>query len=779
MAAAEGTGLLAVAAREMRWIWRDRVALILVIAIPLLSFLVLTATFSNPVIRNLRIDVVDQDNSVTSMAFVQAINASSGVEIAQRSTDLNGAMKAVRSGDVIAAVYLPPDLERDILTGRRPQVVILYNKQYLTPGNVASNALQAALTSAAASLPKSTAQAASDAPGALVVEQYVLTNPALNYAQFLLRAVLPTILHVLMACAAGYAVGSEFGQRDMAGWLRTAGGSPLTALTGKLLPYLTLFLILMMVGLGIIHGLFGVPFRGDAVMVGAAACMLIVAYLSLGALFQLLAKSLPFGLVLTGIVCSPAFGFAGVGFPLLAMNTFAEVWGSMLPLRWYIQILFDQAARGVPAHDSVVPFLWLAGLTAAFFALAWLRLRSLAHRPVREAPEPALPVTAGRTGIMQGFAAELVRIVRDRGAFGLIILGPIIYGVLYPQPYAGQLIRDVPVAVVDQDNSELSRNIVQALDAHEGVSVVNRAATLVDAQTALARGEVFGIVHIPSGTQRDLLRGDRARLPTYVDSAYLMIFSRVTQSFLESIGTVSAEVSTRGARDTGSLYRSALVRGSPVEIINQPLFNPTGGYGSYAVPAAFVLILQQTLLLGAATLGGVAFFRGGQASRLQRGSPGAVMGQTLAHVLLVLPGFALYLVVLPRIYGFSYSNDVLDLLAFSLPFILSVSFLGQFVGGLFRRRETAVLLLMALSLPLFFLVGVAWPPEAIPDLLRRTSQVFPSTVAIDGLVRINQMGASFQDVAGSWTTLWILTAIYAVLAMSVGRVTALWRPSHA
>jgi ABC-2 type transport system permease protein len=108
---------------------------------------------------------------------------------------------------------------------------------------------------------------------------------------------------------------------------------------------------------------------------------------------------------------------------------------------------------------------------------------------------------------------------------------------------------------------------------------------------------------------------------------------------------------------------------------------------------------------------------------------------------------------------------MLDLLAFALPFILSVSFLGQFVGGWFRRRETSVLLLIAVSLPLFFLVGVAWPPEAIPEALRKASLAFPSTTAIDGFVRLNQMGASFADVFRDWLILWLLAALYAAAAM--------------
>jgi ABC-2 type transport system permease protein len=101
----------------------------------------------------------------------------------------------------------------------------------------------------------------------------------------------------------------------------------------------------------------------------------------------------------------------------------------------------------------------------------------------------------------------------------------------------------------------------------------------------------------------------------------------------------------------------------------------------------------------------------------------------------------------------------------AVPFVLSVSFLAQFAGACFRRRESAVLLFIATSLPLFFMVGVSWPVEAIPNALRAASQIFPSTSAIDGFVRINQMGATVHDVWNDWMTLWALTAVYAVLAV--------------
>ena len=742
---------------------RDGVALILAVLVPVLAFAILTLTFSNAVIRNLRVAIVDADRSATSLLYVQSIASAPGITVAERSSDMRSAMEAVRSGDAIAAVYIPENFERDLLARKRPQVVSLYNRQYFTPGNNAASSISNAISAATATLPRE-ADGGGYKPGVLVAEQYVLSNPALNFAQFLLRAVLPTVLQVVVGISGGYAIGSEFSQRSKRAWMRAAGGRPLVALMGKLLPFFAIFLVMMVVDAAIIHVLYGVTFRGDPLLVAAAACLMLIGYLSFGALLVLLTQALPIGLSLIAIFCNPAFGFAGVGFPVVAMGAFPQAWGSILPLRWYLQILFEQAARGVPPSDSVKPFMILAGLACLYFALAWARLRAIANAPPKREETPVVRLRYGR-GVAIAMGNEIQRVLSDRGVLGLIVLAPLVYGALYPQPYLGQVLRGIPIAVVDQDRTELSRDFVQALDSDEALKVAMRADTLANAQAALDRHDVFAIVAIPKDTERYVLRGQQARIAAYVDAAYFLLYSRTLQGISESAAAASAEISKRGARSEGSLVYAAMARSaSPIDFLSQPLFNPTGGYASYVVPAAFILILQQTLLLGVASLGGATYAFGGAASRRLRFGPRAIFGQGLAHLCLALPGLALYLIVLPRVYGFSTLGRLEDLILMAVPFVLSVSFLAQFVSAWFRRRETAILLFIAVSLPLFFQVGVSWPVEALPDFIRAASRIFPSTSAIDGFVRINQMGASIMEVRRDWTTLWILTVVYGLLA---------------
>jgi len=758
MRLARKPGFLLVARRELRWLLHDRVALMLIFGVPLFAFVVLSAAFSNPVIRGLGIVVVDQDRSETSRAFVEQVAASPNLSIVERAADLATAARAIRAG-AIAAVYIPPNFERDLKAERRPQVVAFYNQQFLTAAGVASSGLSDSLAAAVSSAVAGAAPKPSRI-GSLVAETIVLVNPERNYAQFLLRALLPVVVHVVIALAAGYAVGSEFRRRSMRAWLACAGGDPIVALAGKLAPLFGIFFVTMLSVPLILEGMFEIPFKGNVPMIVAAGSLLIIAYLALGALLQLLLRDLPTGLGLTGLVVSPAFGFLGVGFPIIGMNAFAQFWGSLLPLRWYMAVLLGQAARGLPVYESGRPFAALAGLAVLYALLALLRLRAVGGNMVRQAPEPAPPAPpAAPRSIGEAFATEWQRVLAMRGAFTIFVMAPLIYGVFLPQPYLTEILRKIPIAVVDNDLSELSRSIVQTLEASGAVSVAARAETLAEARAALDRGEAFAVVGIPPGTQRDALKGIPVHVPIYADATYLFIFRTTANGIAVAINTLSSELAAGGARTDGSLVKADLATSSPADILLQPIFNPVGGFASYIVPAAFVLILQQTLLIGAAILTGLAL------TQAAGGALANVLGRGIAHLTIYLPPLALYFIVLPRFYGFSALGQPLQLLALASVFILATSFMGQAAGAWFTRPEGPTLIFLGTSLPQLFVTGFSWPREAIPKPLLAAGHIFPSDFAIEGIVRIDQLGASLWEVAHAWGGLWFLAVIYFALAV--------------
>ena len=751
-------GFWLVARRELRWLRRDRAALILIFGVPLFAFVVLTGVFSNPVIRGLGVVVVDADRSDTSRAFIEAVAASPGLGIVERAGDLTSAVHAIRSGAAIGAVYIPANFERDLKAERRPQVVAFYNQQFLTAAGVAASSLSDSLSAATERAAQRGAPKARRI-GSLVAETIVLVDPARNYAQFLLRALLPMVIHVVIAITAGYAVGSEFRRRSMRIWLACAGGDPIVALAGKLAPLFAIFFVIMLAVPFSLEGYLGIGFKGDVPMVVAAASLLIIGYLALGALMQLLVRDLATGLGLTSIIVSPAFGYAGVGFPTFGMNAFSQIWSAFLPVRWYMAVLFGQAARGLPLADSARPFAALAALATIYSLLAMLRLRSIARRGTSAAHAPG-PVLADPAplGISGAFVAEWRRVLALRGAFLMLVVAPIVYGIYYPQPYLNQILRKIPIVVVDNDLSELSRNIVQTLDASGAVKVAAQADTLADAHVLLDRGEAFAVVGIPPEAERDVLKGTTVHIPIYADATYLFIFRTMSSGIAVAIDTLSAELAAGGARTDGSLVKATLASSSPADILLQPIFNPVGGYASYVVPAAFVLILQQMLLIGASLLTVVAL------AERSGGALATVLGRGVAHLTIFLPALALFFIVLPRFYGFSTLGQPLQLFALAALFTLATSFMGQAAGAWFKHPETPTLIFVGTSLPQFFLAGFSWPREAIPSVLT-AYYVFPADFAIDGIVRIDQLGASLWEVARDWRGLWILAVVYFTLAV--------------
>ena len=281
------------------------------------------------------------------------------------------------------------------------------------------------------------------------------------------------------------------------------------------------------------------------------------------------------GLSVTGLIVSPAFGYAGVGFPIVGMNAFAQTWSAILPLRWYMAVLFGQAARGLPTQASAKPFAFLAMLAVAYALLALWRLNAISKRPwIKPVPEAVPVIEPVARGAGGAFAAEWKRMLTDRGAFAMMVIAPLIYAIYYPQPYLTQILRKIPIAVVDNDLSELSRNIIDTVDGSGTLSVAVRANTLEEARRALDRGDVFAILGIPPDTQRDVPKGTDVPLPFYARRD-LPVHLQVSISWhcRRSRGRVHGPDRAWRAQRR-KLAKAALASSSPADILLQPIFNP-------------------------------------------------------------------------------------------------------------------------------------------------------------------------------------------------------------
>ena len=220
-------------------------------------------------------------------------------------------------------------------------------------------------------------------------------------------------------------------------------------------------------------------------------------------------------------------------------------------------------------------------------------------------PIQPMPVTTPpRQGLLGAWLQALATVVRDKGVLLLLVGAPVLYGFFYPWFYADEVLTRVPVAVVDRDHTSLSRQITRFADADPRIEVRFVAASEREAQEALWRGEIEGYAVIPAGLKRSVVRGENAVVSIEANGAYALLNKAVQYGFAEAVGTVSAGVEIRKLQASGQSAPQARASRAPVQLQMVALFNPTEGYGSFVVPAVALLILQQTLLMGAAMLTG-------------------------------------------------------------------------------------------------------------------------------------------------------------------------------
>jgi ABC-2 type transport system permease protein len=367
--------------------------------------------------------------------------------------------------------------------------------------------------------------------------------------------------------------------------------------------------------------------------------------------------------------------------------------------------------------------------------------------------------------VLTVFRDELRRIFALRPVFSVLIVGSAFYAVFYPQPYLNEALRNVPIAIVDGDGTSVSRELARRIDATSDIAVAMVLPDVVSAEREVFGRKIFGILAIPKNFERDLLHGRASPIALYADASYFLLFQRISGGIAAVAQTLGAEVEAARLIGIGVDPALASAASDPMQLTAVPLFNPEGGYATYVLPGAFVIILHQILLIAVGLLGTLP---GADPTEKATDDPSpgpfaAVLGKMLAYLLIEAIILPLYLIALPYLYGLPRLGGVIPILIFAVPFVLSISGLGLIVAATFKKPLSVQLVLAAIGLPFFYLAGFAWPTEVIPPAVHVASLLVPSTSAINGFTRLAQLGAPLADVRSEFLMLWGLTLFYGAI----------------
>ena len=368
---------------------------------------------------------------------------------------------------------------------------------------------------------------------------------------------------------------------------------------------------------------------------------------------------------------------------------------------------------------------------------------------------------------------EMRQIFKDEGVIIFFFLVPLIYPLLYSWIYNNEVVREVPVVVVDNSHSQLSRKFIRMCNASPDVKVVAYVDDMDEGKMLIGRNVARALYYIPSDFQTRIYRMEQATISVYCDMSLVLTYKAAYQTAL----MVSQEMNSEIQIQLAGKYtkREEQIQAKPLEADGQALFSPAGGYGSFVLPAVLMLIIQQTLVLGIGLSAGTAR----ESNRFQNLVPPdrryyhgmfrVVFGKAMCYLMIYILMGAWLTIIVPRIFHFPCLAHWQDLLAIMLPYTLACIFFGMTVSCLVRYRENVMLIMVFVSVPLLFLTGVSWPQTEIPGFWQGVSSLFPSTFGVRAYIRLNSMGGTLSDVLTEYRILWCHVVVYFIVACLVYR----------
>lgn len=381
-------------------------------------------------------------------------------------------------------------------------------------------------------------------------------------------------------------------------------------------------------------------------------------------------------------------------------------------------------------------------------------------------------VNEGIHGMCHIWLQEMKSTFRDEGVLMFFILVPIAYPLLYSWIYTNEVVREVPVVVVDMSHSKSSREFIRSFDASPDVKVAYYCNSIAEAKGVVGHQAARGILYFPSDYEHDIHRGEQAHVSVYCDMSLMLTYKAIFQT----AQTVSTEINKEIQKPQafGFTDRDDELNTEPVKIEEVQIFNPTGGYGNALLPAVLVLILQQTLMLGIGLSAGTArendrFKELVPTSRHYNGIFRIVLGKSLCYFMIYAVMAAYITLAVPRFFSFTALAHWSDLLALMIPYLLACIFFGMTLSCLVRYRENVMLLVVFTSVPFLFMTGISWPQSSIPGIWQGVSWLIPSTFGVRGFLRISSMGGTLLDIEPEFKALWIQAGVYFITACIVYR----------
>ncbi len=370
------------------------------------------------------------------------------------------------------------------------------------------------------------------------------------------------------------------------------------------------------------------------------------------------------------------------------------------------------------------------------------------------------------------FKRELLRLAQQKSIRNLFIIIPIVVFLVLGAIYYKGALREVPIAVYDNDNSTLSRTYIRFLESSPNLKVTTYLSATDAIENAFVEKEVQGVFYIPKDFYKDILKNAPTQVRIYTNSTNIVFGNLLYKSAVEVTQSLSGAIVAKRMAPLGINPNKILGTVLPIAINTRVLGNPQYNYVYYLLPGLTTVLLQMILFLAASRAFNHEWKKNTypQLFSLSEGSITAMLlGKYFAFMVYGLSLCGLIFAIIFPIFGIPIYGNLMHLLALVLLFISANILLGFGLSLIVKDEIIALDAAIFYNSPAFIFSGFTFPIWAMPWLNTLYAQIIPYTHFLTAFLKLYQIDTPLSFI---WPEVWklLLFLLLGLLMISIGLI---------
>lgn len=335
---------------------------------------------------------------------------------------------------------------------------------------------------------------------------------------------------------------------------------------------------------------------------------------------------------------------------------------------------------------------------------------------------------------------EMHRLTHQPMYFVLMIVLPVVSFAFFALLFNQGAIRNIPIAVLDEDNTTLSRKVAQMIDDTPTALVARDIQSMAEGERLIREGKIMAVVQIPAFFEKNILSNSQTHLESYVSGTNITVNGLLSKDIQTAVTTFTGGIQLQVLMKQGLTQRQAMAQLMPVRFDRHVLFNPHINYGYYLSPSFMPMMLMIFVVMVTVFSIGTELKHATSREWMAAGNDSvvaALLGKVLPITAVMFLISLVMLLINFKIVGTPLNGSLTVILVGTLLFILSYQSISVLIVSLLANLRLSLSIGGGYSVLAFTFSGLTFPIMAMWEPMQWVSKIFPFTFYTD--IFVDQM----------------------------------------